>query len=277
MNILMVSAENGALPGGKVGGMGDVLRDAPRALAALGHRVTVLTPAYGAFHESPKARSRGSMTVDFRGSREEVALYTLPPAGPQRGVRTLLVDHPLFSACGRGRIYCSDPPGEPFAADSAKFALFCAAAATGLRDGWFGEQHVVHLHDWHAATVAVLARLHPAFATLRHVHLVFTIHNLALQGIRPLHGHEASLFAWYPELPLAPALIDPRYPCARPSRSATGSTPFRRPTRRKSAIPHPASVKAFTSSCTPRETSTACTGYSMAVSTRKSVPPRCGA
>jgi starch synthase len=36
VNILMLSAENGALPGGKVGGMGDVLRDVPRALAALG-------------------------------------------------------------------------------------------------------------------------------------------------------------------------------------------------------------------------------------------------
>jgi starch synthase len=221
MNILMVAAENGALPGGKVGGMGDVLRDVPRALAALGHRVTVLTPAYGAFHEAPKVRSRGTLTVDFRRGREEVALHTLPAAGPQRRVQTFLVEHPLFATCGRGRIYCDDPPDEPFASDSAKFALFSAAAATGLRDGWFGEQHVVHLHDWHTATVAVLARLHPAFAALRRCHLVFSIHNLAMQGIRPLHGHPASLLAWFPELPVAPALIDPRHgDCYNPMRAA---------------------------------------------------------
>ena len=32
-HILMIAAENGALPGGKVGGIGDVVRDVPVALA----------------------------------------------------------------------------------------------------------------------------------------------------------------------------------------------------------------------------------------------------
>ena len=32
-HILMIAAENDALPGGKVGGIGDVVRDVPRALA----------------------------------------------------------------------------------------------------------------------------------------------------------------------------------------------------------------------------------------------------
>ncbi|MGD8419718.1 MAG: glycogen/starch synthase, partial [Gammaproteobacteria bacterium] len=32
-HVLMVAAENGALPGGKVGGIGDVLREVPAALA----------------------------------------------------------------------------------------------------------------------------------------------------------------------------------------------------------------------------------------------------
>ena len=48
-HILMVAAENGALPGGKVGGIGDVVREIPRALAARDCQVSVITPAYGVF------------------------------------------------------------------------------------------------------------------------------------------------------------------------------------------------------------------------------------
>ncbi|MEO0997733.1 MAG: glycogen/starch synthase, partial [Pseudomonadota bacterium] len=40
--IVFIAAENGALPGGKVGGVGDVARDLPRALARAGWTVTVL-------------------------------------------------------------------------------------------------------------------------------------------------------------------------------------------------------------------------------------------
>ena len=47
--ILMVAAENGALPGGKVGGIGDVVREIPRALAARDCQVSVITPGYGVF------------------------------------------------------------------------------------------------------------------------------------------------------------------------------------------------------------------------------------
>ena len=49
MKILMVAAENDALPGGKVGGIGDVVRDIPLALAGAGQQVDVVTPGYQAF------------------------------------------------------------------------------------------------------------------------------------------------------------------------------------------------------------------------------------
>lgn len=45
--ILMVAAENGALKGAKVGGMADVIRDLPQALAGVGIQADVIMPSYG--------------------------------------------------------------------------------------------------------------------------------------------------------------------------------------------------------------------------------------
>lgn len=216
----MVGAENGALPGGKVGGMGDVLRDVPRALAAQGHTVSVLTPAYGRLHRTTRARRRGEVITHFAAGQEAVELYALPPSGPGKRLRQYLLEHAEFAACGAGKVYCNDPPGRPFETDSGKFALFCAAVAELLAEERLGQPDLVHLHDWHAASLAVLLRLHPRYAALRNSHLVFTIHNLAMQGLRPWNNHPASPSRWYPDLPADERLLDRRYPdCYSPMRA----------------------------------------------------------
>ena len=74
MQVLMVAAENDALPGGKVGGIGDVIRDVPRALADLGHGVTVLTPGYNAFSKLPGAKLLKQFQVAFAGAQENISL-----------------------------------------------------------------------------------------------------------------------------------------------------------------------------------------------------------
>ncbi|NIR30056.1 MAG: glycogen synthase [Gammaproteobacteria bacterium] len=218
LHILMVAAENDALPGGKVGGIGDVVRDAPPALAARGCEVTVLTPAYGAFAALPDARLMGSVAVGFRGSRELLRFYEVRGRTAHARVRHVVVDHPLFAACGAGRIYCDDPPDTPFATDANKFALFGAAAAQALARGVIVRPDVVHLHDWHAALVLALRRFHSDYAGLRDLRTVFTIHNLALQGIRPFRGYASSLERWFPDLVYDPSVLaDPRWPhCVNP-------------------------------------------------------------
>ena len=69
----MAASENAALPGGKVGGVGDVVRDLPRALAREGWRSKVLTPEYGLFAGLPGARQTGQLDVEFGGRRLAVA------------------------------------------------------------------------------------------------------------------------------------------------------------------------------------------------------------
>ena len=67
-HILMIAAENGALPGGKVGGIGDVVRDVPVALAQRDCTVSVVTPAYGSFLNLPGAKLKQTLMVNFGGS-----------------------------------------------------------------------------------------------------------------------------------------------------------------------------------------------------------------
>ena len=218
LNILMVAAENDALPGGKVGGIGDVVRDVPPALAAEGCRVTVVTPSYGSLAILPGEKRVTAVEVGFAGGGQRVEIYEVPGRKPCEGVRHWVMDHPLFSVCGKGQIYCNDPPEAPFSRDASKFALFCVAVAEGMTQGAFGQVDVLHLHDWHAAFVLILRRYHPAYRSLHDIRSVFSIHNLALQGVRPFSGNVSSLDAWYPGLIYDwETLADPRWPdCVNP-------------------------------------------------------------
>jgi len=221
MNILMVAAENGALPGGKVGGMGDVIRDVPLAIARLGHQVDVLTPGYQYFSRLPGARQTHQFEVSFRDRKETVALYRIGEAAAGNVIFWAL-EHPLFACGGTGKIYCSDPPGRPYSSDATKFALFSAATAEAVADGIFDRPDVIHLHDWHTALIAVLAAYDPAYRALSKARLVYSIHNLSYQGIRPFRWDESSLESWFPKLSYsAETISDPRYPdCFNPMRAA---------------------------------------------------------
>ena len=217
----MLAAENDALPGGKVGGIGDVVRDLPSAIADTGAQVTVVVPAYGVFHRLPSAKSIAVVNASFKGQTEVIEVYSLN-ASDKSNVNQIVLDHPLFSAGGPGTIYCNDGSDRPFATDANKFALFSTAALAAIKSNAFGTIDALHLHDWHAAFAAILAFYDPQYASLSQIPRVFSIHNLAMQGIRPLKGDESSWSSWYPELnvPLQ-SIIDPRWgDCVNPIAAA---------------------------------------------------------
>ena len=217
----MLAAENDVIPGAKVGGIGDVVRDIPRALADKNTRVSVIIPAYGAFHERADAVAIATFTTQYRGSAQRIELHEVSP-GRDHNVRYFVLHHPLFAAGGKGRVYCDDDASQPFATDANKFALFSTAALSAITSGNIEPVDVLHLHDWHSALAVALIRFDPAFESLRNTHTVFSIHNLALQGIRPFAEHASSLQAWFPHLHYDPVyLADPRWPhCVNPVAAA---------------------------------------------------------
>ena len=175
MRILMVSAE--VAPFAKTGGLGDVVGALPKALAALGHDVRVVMPAYAA---QERAAASGSDTFTAMPPGLLVPLGGgLVPAGvlvthlPGSEVPVYLIaERSLFD---RPNIYGYDD-------DPYRFAFLSRAAiALALETGWVPD--VIHAHDWHAAPAVMwLAAAGRADERLRGTASVFTIHNLAHQG-----------------------------------------------------------------------------------------------
>jgi len=222
--ILMVAAENGALAGAKVGGMADVIRDLPQALAGVDLCVDVIMPSYG-FLTSPTAQTQalGELEVAFGGRFERVKLVVIPHPWVD-GAKIYLLEHGLWQSTP-GKIYSQGSAERPFADDATKFALLCASVAKALVTGLIPMPQVLHLHDWHAGCLAMLRAFAPEYSALKTIGCVFSIHNLALQGIRPLSQDASSLAAWFPELFAALSdgqrqlIVDPRYPhCINPMR-----------------------------------------------------------
>ena len=207
--IWLVAAENGALPGGKVGGVGDVVRDLPIALAALDLDVRVITPSYGMFHKLPGAILTRCVETDFGGKQYTVDVYNVPVANSP--VEHFVIEHPLLSPKGPGQIYISDEPGRPFEIDAAKFAFFDAVMAAWVNSS-SSPPDVLHLNDWHMGLIPALRQFGSPDAQLKKVRIVFTIHNLAYQGVRPLTGDQSSLESWFPDLlEHEDILKDPKY------------------------------------------------------------------
>jgi starch synthase len=221
MKILMAAAENDALPRGKVGGIGDVIRDIPIALANIGQEVNVVIPGYGSFSQLVGAQHITSLEVMFAGQLQCIDIFKISLANSQENVTQWVIEHPIFAIGGIGEIYCDDPDNRPFASDASKFSLFSAAVAKAIISDVFGKIDVIHLHDWHTAMVSVLRAYDPEYQQLKAIKTVYTIHNLSLQGIRPIEGDESSLKTWFPALSFDHKQInDPRYPhCYNPMRS----------------------------------------------------------
>jgi starch synthase len=210
----LVAAENGAIPGGKVGGVGDVIRDLPVALAGQGWNIRVITPAYGRFHRLPGAVKTGRLAVRFGGTLRFAEVWRLSAAlvAADSAVEITVIAHPLLDPLGDGLIYHADGHEQPYATDAGKFAFFNAAVAALLNCDP-RPPAVLHLHDWHTGLLPALRAVAARNSPLARVRMIFTIHNLAYQGIRPLSGNQSSLDAWFPrmDLPIA-QLRDPRYP-----------------------------------------------------------------
>ncbi len=148
----------------------------------------------------------GEVSASFRGDVELFDVYAIR----SEPVRHIVLDHPMFAPAEPGRIYHDDGARRPFATDASVFAGFGAAAAAWVKT-LSPRPDAVHLNDWHSAFYLLQRDFAGDAESLRSIRTVFSIHNIAYQGQRPLAGDESSLARWFPELEVDRAIIaDPR-------------------------------------------------------------------
>ncbi len=169
--VLFASSE--AHPLIKTGGLADVAGSLPRALHALEQDVRLILPAY-AECKTRAGKLKPVASLEVNGQRVSLLESRLPGTR----VKTWLVDCPLFFD-RPGNPYL-DPDGEVWPDNAQRFALFCQVISRVSLDqaGLYWQADIVHCNDWQTGLV-------PALLTLaaQRPATVFTIHNLAYQGL----------------------------------------------------------------------------------------------
>ncbi len=185
MEILFVASE--VAPWSKTGGLGDVAGALPRALAARGHAVAVVSPRYYAIDVRQPGFEQLQGAIRVRGEPTTLWLYR------SGGVKFYFVEHDRYYGSRRG-LY-GDGHGD-YGDNAERFAYLSRAAlaapgALGLRP------RIVHGNDWQTGLVPWLLRNeHAGDPALARARTVFTIHNLVFQGIFSKHAVPALGLPW---------------------------------------------------------------------------------
>jgi starch synthase len=174
LRVLHVASE--AFPLLKTGGLGDVIGALPAALQRRGVDARVLLPGFPEIRSGIDAPRR---LLTF-GPVFGASIVTLTAGRlPGSDVRVYVIDAPFLYA-RKGNPYVA-PDGRPWPDNHLRFGLLgwvAAHLAGGELDARWQPQ-IVHGHDWHAGLAPVYMAAHPVIAARS----VFTIHNLAYQGL----------------------------------------------------------------------------------------------
>jgi starch synthase len=174
----------------KTGGLADVAAALPRALARHGNTAAVVMPLYTAVRRSGMPIERTGAVLPVPVGGRTLACRVFRSRLPNSDVPVYLVEHqPFFErddpAAGRGLYqqtmwggYKADYP------DNAERFTFLSRAALELVPHLGFTPDVIHANDWQTGLVPVfLAEAYRNQPGYQRVRSVFTIHNIAYQGM----------------------------------------------------------------------------------------------
>ncbi len=173
MKILIATSE--ALPFAKTGGLADICGILPEALINLGTDVHVILPKYKCIPTPNKQVGTIKVQIGEKEKKGIVWEETTP-----NGVKFLFIQHnPYFN---RDELY-GDKDGD-YDDNAERFFFFSRAVIETLKLlDW--QPDVIHIHDWQTALVPLLLKTTYKKSSYARIPTIFTIHNLAYQGVFP--------------------------------------------------------------------------------------------
>ena len=175
MEIWMVASE--MAPFAKTGGLADVTAALPDALVRAGHSVTCVLPYYRSVREQITVKEPGvelSVPLGERQTRGRLLEAVTP-----QGVHLCLVRRDEYF----DRSFLYGTPERDYD-DNAERFIFFSKAAHQIPRLLNRRPDLYHCHDWQAALAPLLVLLDRQSAGFySRTQTVFTIHNLAYQGI----------------------------------------------------------------------------------------------
>ena len=183
MKVLFIASE--VAPFAKTGGLADVTGSLPQELSRLGHDVRIIMPFYKAVAKGDFLikKIRKSVDVPFAGSVQKGLLR-----------RTSLSAIPVYLLENKEYFYRDHLYGtadKDYPDNPRRFAFFCRGVLELLKRMDY-RPDVLHCHDWQTALIPLLLKYEyghdPFFANMANI---FTIHNLAYQGLFPVKSLEA--------------------------------------------------------------------------------------
>jgi starch synthase len=174
MRVLFVSSE--VAPFAKSGGLADVAGALPKALRRRGHDVRVVMPLYAGIDWNAQEKLEGFVPVPmwWGTARSGVRLGRLPGSD----VRIYFLEyHRYFD---RPHLY--GPPEEGYADNLERFTFLSRGALELCKVlNWYPD--IVHANDWQTALAPVYVNTVEWSRPLHGAGTVYTIHNLAYQGV----------------------------------------------------------------------------------------------
>ena len=176
LKVLQVGAE--IYPLIKTGGLADVMGALPQALRTQGADVRLLLPGMPGIIDAVLHARRVCQVGPVLGAARVTLLRAQMPYSQ---LPVYVIDAPFLYRRGGGPY--QDRQGNEWPDNLQRFGLLGWVAAQ-LAQGDLDPQwapDVVHAHDWHAAMSCAYLHAHPAGTAAS----IFTVHNLAYQGLFP--------------------------------------------------------------------------------------------